>query len=236
MPYDAVFLDLDDTLYPYPPCNEAGKEAAREAFLELGYDLDREEFTDLYREGRRAVKRELAGTASAHERFLYFKRAIESHTGTHRSGDALRLGEAYWDAYVDEMTLFDGVVETLAALQDAGVDVAVVTNLTTRIQLEKLDRLGIDEHVDLLLTSEETGREKPGAVMFTLPLARLGLRASEVLMVGDDVEADVGGANAVGLDTALFNGPDDVVVDDLPDDRRPDHTITDFTALSEVVV
>ncbi|QLG29177.1 HAD family hydrolase [Halorarum halophilum] len=234
MTYEAVFLDLDDTLYPYPPCNEAGKRAAFETFLELGYDLDREGFEALYQEGRRAVKRELSGTASAHERFLYFKRAIDLHAGTHRSEHALRLGEAYWDAYVDEMTLFDGVAETLATLQDAGVDVAVVTNLTTRIQLKKLHRLDLDRHVDLLLTSEETGREKPSSVMFTLPLARLDRRPGEVLMVGDDVEADLEGANAVGLGTAAFNGPDDVA--DLPERCRPDHTITDFTDLTEVVL
>ncbi|QLG63720.1 HAD family hydrolase [Halorarum salinum] len=234
MTFEAVLFDLDDTLYPYPPCNEAGKRAAFETFRDLGYDLDRDGFDALYREGRREVKRELAGTASAHERFLYFKRAIHLHAGTHRSEDALRLGEAYWDAYVDGMSLFEGVVDALAAIRGAGVAVAVVTNLTTRIQLKKLHRLGIEEHVDLLLTSEETGREKPASVMFTLPLARLDCRPSEALMVGNSPESDVEGANAVGLETVLFNGPEEA--GDLPDWRRPDHTITDFTALTEVVL
>ncbi len=40
----AVFFDLDHTLYAYPPCNEAGKRAAWERFLDLGYDLSRDEF------------------------------------------------------------------------------------------------------------------------------------------------------------------------------------------------
>jgi putative hydrolase of the HAD superfamily len=205
MQFRAVFFDLDDTLYAYDPCNAAGKRAAWETFLDLGYDLSREEFEALYMESRREVKRELAGTASAHERFLYFKRAIGIHTDTHRSGDALALGEAYWEAYVAEMELFDGVEETFAALQDEGVSVAIVSNLTTRIQLEKIRHLGIEVFVDYLLTSEETGREKPSSVMFTLPMARLDVKPSEVLMVGDDPEADIEGANALGLRTALFN-------------------------------
>ncbi|WP_435127313.1 HAD family hydrolase [Halobaculum sp. D14] len=234
MTFDAVFVDLDDTLYPYAPCNAAGKEAAFETIREQGYDLTRDEFESLYQEGRSEVKRELAGTASAHERFLYFKRAIDIHAGTHRSKHALELGEAYWEAYVDEMTLFDGVVDALAALSDAGVDVAVVSNLTTRIQLKKLHRLGIEAHVDLLLTSEETGREKPSSVMFTLPLARLDRRASETLMVGDSVESDVVGGNAVGLTTALFNGPDDAA--DLTGRERPDHIIQGFGELTELVL
>lgn len=227
-----VFLDLDDTLYSYPPCNEAGKRAAHETMGDLGYDLSREAFDDLYAEARAEVKRELAGTASAHERFLYFKRAIQIHAGTHRSRDAHALGEAYWDAYVAEMELFDGVTETLRELHDAGLKVAIVSNLTTHIQLRKIDHLGIESSVDYLLTSEETGREKPSSVMFTLPLARLDLRTSEVLFVGDSVESDIVGANAVGLETALFNRD----VGELHDRQEPDHRLDDFEEILEVAL
>jgi len=232
MTYEAVFFDLDDTLYPYPECNEAGKRAAWETATELGYDWSREEFDEAYQAGRREVKRELAGTASAHERFLYCKRAIELETGSQRSRDALALGESYWDAYVEEMELFDGVVETLSALQDAGLDVAVVTNLTTRIQLTKMDALGLDDHVDLLLTSEETGREKPASVMFTLPMARLGVGPSETVMVGDSVSADVAGGNALGLTTVLTNSD----ASDLEGHRQPDHRIESVPELTEVLL
>lgn len=233
MSYEAVFFDLDDTLYPYGPCNEAGKRAAWEASRELGYELSREEFDELYREGRRETKRELAGTASAHERFLYFKRAVRLHTGTHCSADALELGEAYWDGYVDEMALFDGVEETLRTLRESGLDVVIVSNLTTRIQLVKLRRLGVDPLVDLLLTSEETGREKPSAIMFTVPLARLNRRPSEAIMVGNSVASDVEGANAVGIDTVLFNADPER---ELTGHERPDHRIDAFADLTEVVL
>ncbi|WP_254769097.1 HAD family hydrolase [Salinilacihabitans rarus] len=233
MSVDAVLFDLDDTLYPYPPCNEAGKEAALRTARDRGYDFDREGFEDFYRAGRREVKRELGGTAASHERFLYFKRALERREGEPRIGDAFALGEAYWEGYVDAMEPFPGVEGTLATLREAGVAVAVVTNLTTRIQLRKLDELGLEPHVDLLLTSEETGREKPGSVMFTLPLARLDCRASEAAMVGDDVTADVVGANAVGLETVLFNADVD---DGLEGAREPDHRIDAFEELTEVVL
>lgn len=232
MQYESVFVDLDDTLYPYRECNEAGKAAAHERAGELGYDLDEEAFEALYREARREVKRELAGTASAHERFLYFKRAIQIHAGTHSARDALALGEAYWDAYVAEMSLFGGVEETLARLHGAGVEVAVVTNLTTRIQLKKIEHLGIGEHVDLVMTSEETGREKPSSVMFTLPLAQLDRRPSEVVMVGDSLASDIEGANAIGLTTVLFNNETTGLVGR----QRPDHRAESFPDVAEVVL
>jgi putative hydrolase of the HAD superfamily len=232
MTFDAVFFDLDDTLYSYPPCNAAGKDAAWQAARNRGYDLDREAFEELYQEGRQEVKRELAGTASAHERFLYFKRALRIHTGTHQSRDALALGETYWSSYVDEMELFDGVEETLRALDQSEVDIAVVSNLTTRIQLKKIEHLGLEESIDLLITSQETGREKPSSVMFTLPLAQLDRRPSETLMVGDSVVSDVEGANAVGLTTALFNANEP----DPSGQQRPDHWIDDFGTIQELVL
>ncbi|WP_247002265.1 HAD family hydrolase [Halosolutus gelatinilyticus] len=235
MPIEAAFFDLDDTLYPYAPCNEAAKEAAWNRARDLGYEFDRDGFESLYQAGRRAVKRDVPGTAASHERFLYFKRGLEMHAGTARPGDARAIGEAFWSAYLDEMSPYPDVEETLSALRAAGIDVGIVTNLTTRIQLAKLERLGIEEHVDLLLTSEETGREKPGSVMFTLPLARLDRRASEAVMVGDNVDADIAGANAVGLETVLFDPEDDVDGASLAGDREPDHRIDAFADLTEVV-
>lgn len=233
MDYEAVFLDLDDTLYPYDRCNEAGKRAAYETFLDLGYDLSREEFAALYQESRRETKRELAGTASAHGRFLYFKRALRLYADVHDAGDALALGEAYWDSYVEEMELFDEVEATLDAFRDAGLDVVVVTNLTTRIQLRKLEALEVDDRVDLLVTSEETGREKPSNIMFTTPLAELDLRPSEAIMVGNSVTSDIEGGNAAGMDTVLFNADTDR---ELAGHERPDHRIETFGDLTELVL
>jgi len=234
MATNVVLFDLDDTLYPYAPCNRAGKREAWRTALELGYDLDRDAFESLYQEGRRETKRELAGTASAHERFLYFKRALQIHTGTHKSEHALELGETYWDAYVHEMDSYDDVEPVLRALRAAGVDVGIVTNLTTRIQLEKIHHLGIEPYVDLLLTSEETGREKPSGVMFTGPIAQLDARPSEAAFVGDDPVADVEGANAVGLQTVLFDPRREH--DALDGRMRPDHHIHEFASVTDVLL
>lgn len=232
MSYEAVFVDLDNTLYPYPPCNEAGKQAAWETACELGYESTRVAFDERYLRARHEVKRELVGTAASHERFLYFKRFIELATDAHSARDALALGEAYWSAYVEEMTLFEGVVDALEELQAAGLEIGIVSNLTTRIQLEKLDALDLEPVIDLVLTSEEVGREKPSSIMFTQPLAQLDLRPSEAVMVGDDVEADVEGANAMGMTTVLCNN-DETGLTGL---AQPDHQLDTFVEVTEVVL
>ena len=235
MSYEAVLFDLDNTLYPYAPCNEAGKRAALDALRERGYELDREAFDDLYATGRRETKRETGGTAASHNRHVYFKRGLDRRVGAPDVASALAAGDAYWNGYLAAMSLCDGVEAVLDALDAAGIEIAVVTNLTTRVQLRKLMRLGIDDRIDLLVTSEEVGREKPSALPFTTALAELDCRPSEALAVGDNVETDVAGANAVGLDSALFvadgDAPDEA---DLTAQQRPDLRLDAFPDLAEV--
>ncbi|MFP9191059.1 HAD family hydrolase [Natronosalvus vescus] len=234
MTVDTVLFDFDDTFYPYQPCNEAGKAAARATARERGYEFDAEAFEAFYQSGRRDVKRDLEGSAAGHHRLLYFKRALERLTGSPQPADALALSEAYWEGYLEEMTLFSGVEETLATLREAGITIAIVTNLTTRIQLRKIEHLGLADDIDLLLTSEEVGQDKPASVMFTLALARVGCQPADALMVGDSVSADIVGANALDIETVLFNAGD---VDEasLTGYREPDHQIDTFADLTRLV-
>ncbi|MFC6787412.1 HAD family hydrolase [Halobaculum halobium] len=240
MAVDAVLFDLDDTLYPYDPCNEAGKRAAYETYRDRGGDLDAEAFEARRGRARRGTKREVGETASSHNRHIYYARLAADLPGAFDADLARALGDAYWDAYLDEMAAFDGALDTLAALRDAGVDVAIVTNLTTRVQLRKLARLGADEHLDALVTSEEVGREKPAAPVFTAALARLDRAPSEALVVGNSPVNDIEGGNALDMETALFNGPERHEGAGSPDDpndlRTPDHRLDSLAAVTEVAL
>lgn len=70
------------------------------------------------------------------------------------------------------------------------------------------DGISLDVAPFVAALQHATGREplvfgKPDARFFHAAAARLGLAPGEVLMVGDDVEADVGGAQEAGLRGAL---------------------------------
>jgi putative hydrolase of the HAD superfamily len=231
MSHDAVVLDLDDTLYPYSPCNEAGKEAAHRRAQELGYELDHETFLELYQQARAAIKQDIDGTGSSHERHIYFKKALDLHTGTVQAADALELGDAFWDAYMDQMELFTGVIETLEWLREEDTKRAVSTDLTTRTQLRKIERLGIEEYIDVLVTSEELGRDKPATAMFAVPLGRLGVTPEEAVMIGDSLTSDIAGGNSLGMTTVLFNSDDDPT----SPVEEPDHRIESFAELKDIV-
>lgn len=225
-----LLCDLDDTLYDYPSCNQAGKRAAWQEARERGYDLSREEFRQLYQAGRRSVKHRLDTTAASHSRQLYIKSGLEQHSEAFTAADTVTIADSFWDAYIKEMELFDGIKETFRELQDRGWTVAITSNLTTRVQLRKLDALGLDDHIDLLVTSEETGVEKPHPVMFTWPMSRCNATIDETVMVGDSISSDIDGADALGIETVLFN-------QEVPDDpiTRPDHHLEEFRELLTVL-
>lgn len=225
-----LLCDLDDTLYDYPPCNQAGKKAAWQEARERWYDLTREEFRHLYQTGRHRVKHRLDTTAASHSRQLYIKSGLEQLDDDVKAADMVAIADSFWDAYIEEMELFDGVKETFQELQDRGWTIAITSNLTTRVQLRKMDALGLDEHIDLLATSEETGVEKPHPVMFTWPMSRCGATVEETVMVGDSISSDIDGADALGIETVLFNR-------DVPDDpiTEPDHHAQEFTELLDIL-
>jgi len=66
-----------------------------------------------------------------------------------------------------------------------------------------LERTGLRELVDGVLTSAEAGEAKPGGAMFREALALAGAAPGEALHVGDDLEHDVAGALAAGMHAAL---------------------------------
>ena len=56
-----------------------------------------------------------------------------------------------------------------------------------------------------LVTSEEAGREKPHPYVFMLSLKKLGLKASEVCVIGDSFSKDIFGARNLQIDAIWLN-------------------------------
>jgi putative hydrolase of the HAD superfamily len=98
------------------------------------------------------------------------------------SGDALRL--------LDE-------------LRGQGWRVAVVTN-GHPVQLEKLAAAGLADRVDACVVSEIERVRKPDPRIFRLAAERCGASLDGAWMAGDNPDADLRGAHALGLHTIWF--------------------------------
>lgn len=112
---------------------------------------------------------------------------------------------AAWEPYPD-------AAEVLGALHDSGIRIGVVSNIGW--DLRPVFRAhGLDPLIDTYVLSYEHGVQKPDSRLFHIACTNLGLDPADVVMVGDDRNAD-GGAAALGCDVRF--------VRHLPVAERPD--------------
>ncbi|TML77340.1 MAG: HAD family hydrolase [Actinobacteria bacterium] len=121
---------------------------------------------------------------------------------------ALELADAARRLYVDPgvgWALFEDTLPALERLSRAGWTHAILSNHVPELP-QLVAGLGLGDVVAHVSCSAETGYEKPHARAFASVLDRL--RPADAWMVGDNVVADVLGAEAVGLPAVLVRRPD----------------------------
>jgi putative hydrolase of the HAD superfamily len=94
----------------------------------------------------------------------------------------------------------------LAVLRAAGLKLAVVSNWDVSLG-EVLQRAGIAELFDCVVTSAAVGAAKPDPAVFERALECLGLGPEEVVHLGDSPDLDLPGAAAAGIEAILINRP-----------------------------
>ena len=100
----------------------------------------------------------------------------------------------------DPAPLFQGVIEMLAELQDAGVRLAIATN-RKREGLETMLALhGVDNRFDFLVGGACTVNRKPHPEPVERVLAHVGVEPGETVVVGDTT-FDMAMGSAAGADT-----------------------------------
>jgi putative hydrolase of the HAD superfamily len=200
--FSFFFLDLDDTLYAYDVCHEAGLEGFVN-FAEANFNLTREVILAGYKSARKTINSRLAGFATSHSRLLYAKEFCEAFK-INPVLFSLPLEKSYWDGFLSKMVLREDALLFLNRIKESGCKLALVTDLTTEIQLRKLAYLKIGDLFDVIVTSEEAGKEKPAAEIFDLAFKKLNAQKPSSVMIGDNYEKDVLGARAYGISAFYF--------------------------------
>ena len=103
--------------------------------------------------------------------------------------------------------LMPGARQTLAELRRRGARICLLSNAQSCFTMPELRRLGIAEAFDGIFLSSDFGARKPSPAFFRAALARAGLSPREVLMVGNDPDADIRGAEAVGMESRYIHSP-----------------------------
>ena len=121
---------------------------------------------------------------------------------------ALELGDAARRLYVDPSVgwaLFDDTFPALEQLSQDGWTHAILSNHVPELR-QIVAGLGLDDVFAFVSCSAETGYEKPHAQAYASVLDLLS--PQEAWMIGDNIVADVLGAEAVGIPAVLVRRPD----------------------------
>lgn len=206
MKYKHIFFDLDRTLWDFDTNSRAAltelyisfelaERGVRSAEVFIGvYETINRALWSRYRNGRMSKK---------HLRKTRFSKTLE-HLGCLDPNLGIRLESAYLDLSPLKTAVEPNALETLEYLHKA-YKLHIITNGFEEVQHIKLDKSGLGSFFKHVVTSERASARKPGKEVFEFAFALAGTHSGESLMVGDDLETDMAGAQNMEMDRAFYN-------------------------------
>ncbi len=198
-----MFFDLDHTLWDFDRNSgltfskilaENDMAVPLDAFLEVYVPLNLE-YWKQYRENR-ITKDEL--------RYLRLRKTFDKLQVDITDALIHLLAERY----IEELTSFSHLLPDAREALDylhPRYRLHIITNGFHEVQDRKLRNSGIHTYFTQVINSEMAGVKKPDPYIFRLALERAGTTPEKSLMIGDNLEADILGARAVGLHTLHLN-------------------------------
>ena len=204
-----IFFDLDHTLWDFDRNSESAFEIVLKQTLP---EVCPKEFVTVYVPINQACWKLYQNDLISHDELRY-KRLKDSFESLRISvSDTLihKIADDYITHLPNSNHLFEGCVETLEYLYDK-YTLHIITNGFASVQFKKLKNSGIHHFFSTVTNSEMAGVKKPHEGIFKLALSQAQATKQESVMIGDSLDADIGGANNFGIKSILFNSGDDII-------------------------
>lgn len=200
----AILFDLDDTLFDHAHASAVALSTLHERHAGPDVMLDafcakHAELLEVYH------KRFLGGEYTLDQARAERMMALFASFGDLLDDDtAWQIAGEYRELHQANRQLVPGARELLDALS-ADYVLGIVTNNSSAEQHAKLAHLGIAHYFKAIVISEEAGVMKPDAAIYFAALDQLGCEPHEAMMIGDNLHADVQGAQDAGIAAVWFN-------------------------------
>lgn len=141
--------------------------------------------------------------------------------------------DVFFQDFIDTLELREGAVELL---EEVGKKYrrGLLSNFTYGPVIHKsLKKIGIRQHFDAIIVSEEVGWRKPSPVIFQDMLLRLGVANDEVLFIGDSPLEDIKGALDMDIKTVFVPSQFNSLKDLAESKQAPHYSVPDLPGLSK---
>ena len=127
--------------------------------------------------------------------------------GVTENADTLGINAAqlFRISSLDYVKLYPGVLDALAALRQKGYRLWLLSNAQRVFTAFELNLLGLGDQLDGIYISSDYQCRKPDTRFFHALIEEQKLEKANCLMIGNDLETDIAGAKAAGLDTLYMH-------------------------------
>ena len=206
--YTDLFIDFDDTLYDTRGNAVIALQETFEAFQLGRWFPDPQAFYDAYWSANidlwsRYSRGEITRDYLIVERFRWPLSVGKGLDVTEQL--CLEMSDRFLDFCATKPGLVEGARELMDYLRSRGYRMHMTSNGFHEIQYKKLEACGLKDYFDTVVLSEDAGANKPSPQFFNYAFQLSRARRETTLMIGDNLQTDIMGAQSVGLDTLLFN-------------------------------
>lgn len=207
-----VFFDLDHTLWDF---EKNSTEAIHELFLSFEFNKvihSFDEFINAYQQINHAYWHKYNhGLIDKHTvRYGRFVELFKQFKISTNDDVAINFADKYIAIAPHKTHLFEDTHDVLTYLKEK-YSLHLITNGFKEVIDIKIDKSDLRKYFNLILSAEDVGVNKPHAKVFNTALEKTEALANESLMIGDSYEADILGAQNVGMHTIFFNPKKDII-------------------------
>ena len=204
----AVFFDLYYTLVRYKPSQE---ELEAKALKDFGINASPEVFHRPLLVANEFIYQEIArcplSQRSKEETMaLYtkYQRIVLKEAGIEADERLVLAMLGKMQQFKMKLVLFDDVAPALNDLKSRGLILGLISNVE-RDLTATLDELGLPSWLDIVVTSLDSGFNKPQPEIFKEAMRQAGVQPSEAMYVGDQYQVDCVGADHAGMKGILLD-------------------------------
>ena len=196
---DAIFFDIDDTLFSTSVFAEHARHAAITAMLQAGLNAAHD---DAMRELTEVIA-EFSSNYGNHFDKVLDRLGPEALEGHNRAVVVAAGVAAYHDTKWRELRVHEEIPGVLRWLAGTGIVRGVISAGITVKQAEKLVRLGVLEFLtpSAIFFTDQVGFSKPNPRLYRRVLRRLNLQPERCMYVGDNPTHDIDPCNQEGWHT-----------------------------------